>query len=109
MFSEISLLDSSHCLMFVVLQLQPGLEMRPCPASAKCRMDHPQLELGGVKIGSRGFHLLQCCAFPLPCHQPVDKSIPVKMSPSNTPASMAATSQDIEMLLAAQVRATAPV
>jgi len=29
------------------------------------------------------------------------------MSPTNTPAAMAATSQDIEMLLAAQVRATA--
>jgi hypothetical protein len=59
----------------------------------------------------RDFELLLPCAFSLPfllVTSCIANSIPVNMSPSNTPACMAATSQDIEMLLAAQVRAIAP-
>lgn len=65
-------------------------------------------QLGAVKIELwRGFNFAVLRLPSTLSPAPVDNSIPVKMSPSNTPAAMAATSQDIEMLLAAQVRATA--
>ena len=80
--------------------------LAPAGSPAKSRQESPRAQ-PQPKLSSGAISFLQCCAFPLPSPAPVDNPIPVKMSPTNTPAAMAATSQDIEMLLAAQVRATA--
>jgi hypothetical protein len=90
------------------LTMPKSLEVTLVDSSVKSRSESPCAQLGAAKIElASATSIFYSVALSSPLvTSPVDNSIPVNMSPSNTPASMAATSQDIEMLLAAQVRAT---